>query len=253
MVSADKEFVGLANYRKILTDPVFHQVLKNTLLYTLLFVLFSCVFPYIIGFLMDMVIGKWEKFYKPIFFIPAVISLVVASMVFTWILNPVSGPIAILLGKIGITMPMWTNLDGWVISIIALITALKVFSYNFIVIYGAIVGIDREVIEAAKLDHVPTWQIFLKIVLPISSSMGIYLLIMTIVQGLQYVFTPIKIITKGAPDNGSSNLIYYAYQKAFEMYKVGESSAVSVLTLLIFLVILLISFQLIEKVVYYEK
>jgi len=202
---------------------------------------------------MDIVIQKGKEFYKPIFFIPAVISLVVASMVFTWILNPVSGPVAIVLKSVGITMPMWTNLNGWVISIIALITSWKVFGYNFIVIYAAIAGIDREMIEAAKLDRIPIWRMFLQLILPLSSSTGIYLFIMTIVQGLQYVFTPIKIITKGGPNNGSSNLIYYTYQKAFEMYKVGEASAISVITLLIFLVILICTFKFIEKGVYYEN
>lgn len=253
MVAPTKEFVGLANYQKILTDPIFHKVLGNTFLYTSLFVLFSCVFPYIVAFLLDIVITKGKEFYKPLFFIPAVISLVVAAMVFTWILNPVSGPIAILLQTVGIKMPMWMNLNGWVVAIITWITSWKVFGYNFIVIYAAIVGIDREIIEAAKLDKVPTWQIFFKLVLPMSSATGLYLLVITIVQGLQYVFTPIKIITRGGPNNGSSNLIYYTYQKAFEMYKVGESSALSVLTLVFFVLFLGIVFTFIEKGVYYEN
>lgn len=253
MVAPTKKFVGLLNYQKVLTDPVFHKVLGNTLIYTILFVLFSCLFPYVVSFFMDIIIKKGKEFYKPIFFVPAVISLVVASMVFTWILNPISGPIAIILQQIGIKMPMWTNLNGWVISVIAAITAWKVFGYNFIVIYAAIASIDREIIYAAKLDCIPSWRIFFQIVLPISSSTGIYLLIMTVVQGLQYVFTPIKFITKGGPNNGSSNLIYYTYQKAFEMYKIGESSAISVIILLLFLFILALTFKYVEKGVYYEN
>lgn len=160
MVAPTKEFVGFANYVKVLTDPVFHKVLKNTLSYTVLFVLLSCVFPYITSFLLGIVIEKGQNLYKPLFFIPAVISLVVAGMVFTWILNPVSGPIAVLLGNFGLRLPMWMNLQGWVIAVIAGITAWKVFGYNFIVIFAAIVGIDQEMIEAAKLDRVPIWRIF---------------------------------------------------------------------------------------------
>ncbi len=253
MVSPVKKFVGLDNYSKIVQDPVFQKVVWNSLGYILLFIIFTCVFPYVVAFLMDIVVGKVREFYKPIFFVPAVVSLVVASMVFTWILNPVSGPVALVLKKIGLTMPFWSNLDGWVIAVIAMITAWKVFGYNFIVLYAAIAGIDREVIEAAKLDRIPTYKILLNIVVPLSSSTGIYVFVITIVQGLQYVFTPIKIITKGGPNNGSANLIYYSYQKAFEMYKVGESSAVSVLTLLLFIVILGLTFKFIEKGVYYEN
>lgn len=58
---------------------------------------------------------------------------------------------------------MWMNLQGWVIAVIAGITAWKVFGYNFIVIFAAIVGIDQEMIEAAKLDRVPIWRIFLQL------------------------------------------------------------------------------------------
>ena len=76
---------------------------------------------------------------------------------------------------------------------------------------------------------------------------------MAIVQGLQYVFTPIKIITKGGPNYASSNLIYHAYQKSFEMFKVGEASAISVMTLIMFVILLLLTFKFIERKVYYEN
>jgi len=148
---------------------------------------------------------------------------------------------------------MWSNQQGWVIAVIALITSWKVFGYNFIVLYAAIMGIDRELIDAAKIDNISTWTIFRKIVLPLSSSTGIYILIISIVQGLQYVFTPIKIITKGGPNYASSNLIYHSYQTAFEMFKVGESAAVSVITLLIFALLLALTFKFIERRVYYEN
>lgn len=187
------------------------------------------------------------------FFIPAVISLVVVSMVFTWILNPISGPIAIILKAVGIKMPIWSNLNGWVIAIIAMMTSWKVFGYNFIVLYSAIMGIDREIIDSAKLDKIPSWRLFSQVVLPMSSATGIYILIITIVQGLQYVFTPIKIITKGGPNYASSNLIYHSYQKAFELYTIGESSAISIMTLVLFAIILLLTFKFIESKVYYEN
>ena len=253
MVSPNKRFVGFDNYVRVLTDAKFHRIIGNTFLYVLIFVVCSCLLPYLAAFVMDVVVAKFKKFYTGFFFIPAVISLVVVGMVYTWILNPVSGPIAIILKSLGLTMPMWSNQQGWVIAVIALITSWKVFGYNFIVLYAAIMGIDRELIDAAKIDNISTWTIFRKIVLPLSSSTGIYILIISIVQGLQYVFTPIKIITKGGPNYASSNLIYHSYQTAFEMFKVGESAAVSVITLLIFALLLALTFKFIERRVYYEN
>ncbi|WP_159795853.1 carbohydrate ABC transporter permease [Streptococcus halichoeri] len=253
LVSSHKVFVGLKNYIKVLSDPIFHKIAINTFFYLLIFVLFSCFLPYIVAYVMDVMIKKWKKFYTGLFFVPAVISLVVVSMVFTWLLNPISGPVAIILRVFGIRMPIWSNLNGWVIAVIALMTSWKVFGYNFIVLYSAIMGIDREIIDSAKLDKIPAWTLFIKIIMPISSATGIYILIITIVQGLQYVFTPIKIITKGGPHYASSNLIYHSYQKAFELYTIGESSAISMMTLVLFAVLLLLTFRYIESKVFYEN
>ena len=85
-----------------------------------------------------------------------------------------------------------------------------------------------------------------------SSATGIYVFITTIVQGLQYVFTPIKVITQGGPNYASSNLIYASYHEAFTLYRTGTSSAISILTMLLFIVLLLLEFKFVEKGVYYE-
>ncbi len=99
-------------------------------------------------------------------------------------------------------------------------------------LYATISGISSEVIEAAKLDNIPSWRILKDIIIPMSSSTGIYILIMTIVTGLQYVYTPVKVVTQGGPDSGSSNLIYESYHQAFNVFSTGTSAAFSILTLI---------------------
>ena len=113
--------------------------------------------------------------------------------------------------------------------------------------------INQEVIEAARLDNIPLWKIFRDMVVPMSSATGIYVFITTIVQGLQYVFTPIKVVTQGGPNYASSNLIYMSYHEAFTLYRTGTSSAVSVITMVLFIVLLLLEFRFVEKGVYYEN
>jgi len=109
------------------------------------------------------------------------------------------------------------------------------------------------VIEAAKMDNVPMYKIFFDIVVPMSSATGIYVFIMTIVQGLQYVFTPIKVITQGGPDNASSNAIYNACQEAFVLYRTGTASAFAIITMIFFIGLLILEFKYVEKGVYYEN
>ena len=110
-----------------------------------------------------------------------------------------------------------------------------------------------EVVEAARLDNIPTWRIFLNIVVPMSSSTGIYVLILSIVTGMQQIFTPINMVTKGGPDNASTNLIYAVYDQAFGFFKTGTASAYAILMMLLFGFLLFLEFKFVEKSVYYEN
>lgn len=253
MIKPVKKFVGMGNYIQIFKDPNTYRIAGNTLLYIGILLLMNFVLPYILSFILSSVIKKGKDFYKSIFFLPSVISLVVGSILYVWILNPVSGPVAIAAKAFGIRLPIWSKTEGWVIAVLSMITSWKVFGYNFIVILAGVSGVSSEVIEAAKLDNVPLWKIFRDIVVPMSSATGIYVFIITIVQGLQYVFTPIKVVTQGGPNYASSNMIYMSYHEAFTLYRTGTSSAVSVLTMIIFIVLLILEFRFVEKGVYYEN
>lgn len=253
MVKPTKEFVGLDNYIQIFTDPTTYKIMGNTLIYIIILLVLNFVAPYILSFILSVVIKRGKGFYKSVIFLPSVISLVVGSILYLFILNPISGPAAIITKFFGLTLPIWSKTEGLVIVILSLITSWKIFGYNFIVVLAGVSGVSSEVIEAARLDNVPMWKIFKDIILPMSSATGIYVLIMTIVQGLQYVFTPIKVITQGGPDNASSNAIYNAYQEAFVLYKTGTASAFAIITMVLFIALLVLEFKYVEKGVYYEN
>ncbi|SER24332.1 sn-glycerol 3-phosphate transport system permease protein [Gracilibacillus ureilyticus] len=253
MISPSKEFVGLRNYFDVLTDPRTYQILGNTFLYIVLLLVINCVVPYIFAFVIDVVLTRLKGFYKSAMFLPAFISLVVGSILFTWILNPVSGPLAIIFGWVGLEIPNWTKTEGWIIVVLSIITSWKVFGYNFILLYASINGISREIIENARMDNIPLWRIFLQIILPMSSATGIYVFIITIVQSLQYVFTPVKVVSQGGPDYASSNLIYHAYHEAFVVFRTGHSATISIITMALFLLLLFLEFKFVERRIYYEN
>lgn len=253
MVKPVKKFVGLQNYIAIFSDSTSWKIFGNTLVYILLLLVFNFVMPYILSFILSAVIEKCKNFYKVAFFLPSVISLVVGSILYTWILNPVSGPIAIIAKYFGIILPVWSETQGWVIAVLSIITSWKSFGYNFILILAGISGIPTEMIEAARIDNVPMRRIFWDIIVPVSSATGIYVLITTIVQGLQYVFAPIKVITQGGPNYASSNMVYMSYHQAFTLYSTGMSSAWSMITMAFFIVLLVLEFNFVEKGVYYEN
>lgn len=253
MIKPVKTFVGWNNYIALVQDPLTYAVLKNTAAYIAILLLLNCAAPYALAFVLSFVIKRGGGFYKSAFFLPSVISLVVGSILYLWILNPISGPVALIAGWFGVSLPVWSKTEGLVIAVLSLITTWKVFGYNFIVLFGGVAGVPREVIEAARIDNVPLHRIFFDIVLPMSSATGVYILIMTIVQGLQYVFTPIKVITQGGPDNASSNIIYSVYQEGFVLYRTGYASAFSIAAMVLFVALLVLEFRYVEKGVYYEN
>ncbi len=253
MIKPTKKFVGFDNYIAVLTDPNVHKIVGNTVLYILILLIINFVVPYILAFVLSTIVKKGQGFYKSTFFLPSVISLVVGSILYLWILNPLSGPIAIIANFFGLTLPIWSKTEGIVIVVLSIVTSWKVFGYNFIIILAGVSGVSAEVVEAARLDDIPTWKIFRDIILPMSSATGIYVFIITIVQGLQYVYTPIKVVTQGGPNYASSNLIYHSYHEAFSLYRTGMASAVSVLTMMLFVILLILEFHYVEKGVYYEN
>lgn len=90
LIKPVKKFVGLANYINVLHDPNTWKIIGNSFLYIVILLILNFVMPYMLSFVLSSVIKKWQGFYKAVFFLPSVISLVVGSILYTWILNPIS-------------------------------------------------------------------------------------------------------------------------------------------------------------------
>ncbi|CAM3370919.1 sugar ABC transporter permease [Hydrogenibacillus schlegelii] len=252
MISPVKKWVGLANYAAVLTAPEFWIAFGNTVLYTAL--LFGIVFalPYLLAYGMAFRVPRAGQVLRGLYFLPSVLSLAVASILYFWLLHPLSGPIARLLSLFGLDAPAWFSSFGWVIVAIALITAWKSFGYHLIVFLAGMASIPRELIEAARIDNVSPWKIFWHIVRPLTSATALYVLVLTVVMGAQYVFVPIQMLTGGGPDKGSTNLIFLTYQYAFQFFQTGRGAAAAVMVILIFAAFLVLQKKVLEKGVYYE-
>ena len=253
MISKNKRFVLLNNYTSILTDSVVYKSLGNTFLYIVFLVIFNFILPYIFAYALALLITKLKSFYRAMLFFPSIISLVVASLVFLWLFNPMSGPISKVYELFGIESPFWLKTNGLVILLISIITAWKIFGYNLILLLAGVLEVPSELIESAKIDNISNFQIFIYIVLPMTSSTALYVLIMTVVYGLQQVFVPINVLTQGGPNNGSTNLVYSIYQYAFTFFQTGRASALAIITTLFFFVLISLKIKILEKGVYYEN
>ena len=243
MVSPNMTFVGIENYTAVLGSEELIKILANTVVFVAIMLVLNFVLPYLFSFVLGHLIERGKGFYRSTLFMPATLSLAVASILFLWIYNPLAGPLSIVLS--------WFN---WlVIFAICTIIGWKVFGYNLIVMLAAMLAVPKEMIEAAKLENASNWQIFKQIIVPMTSSTAIYVFTITVVFGLQYVLVPVNMLTQGGPDQGSSNLVYIIYQYAFVFFQTGKSAAFAIITMICYIAFLLFRTKYLEKKVYYEN
>jgi ABC transporter, permease protein len=253
MVSPNMTFVGIENYTAVLGSEELIKILANTVVFVAIMLVLNFVLPYLFSFVLGHLIERGKGFYRSTLFMPATLSLAVASILFLWIYNPLAGPLSIVLSWFDLESPRWFKENWLVIFAICTIIGWKVFGYNLIVMLAAMLAVPKEMIEAAKLENASNWQIFKQIIVPMTSSTAIYVFTITVVFGLQYVLVPVNMLTQGGPDQGSSNLVYIIYQYAFVFFQTGKSAAFAIITMVCYIAFLLFRTKYLEKKVYYEN
>ncbi|GIP36664.1 carbohydrate ABC transporter permease [Paenibacillus sp. J2TS4] len=254
MVSPNRKWVGFDNYKYLLTNSEFWKSVWNTGVYTFLLLLLLLVAPFLVAFAVTRVHGKLQAFYKSAIFVPTVLSLAVSSIVFLWLLNPISGSVNHLIGVVGLPSINWLSDPKWALISIVVITSWKTFGYHFILLLSGILAVPQDVVEAARIDGVrSSMGLIRRIYIPLSSGTLLFVFVITVVFGIQWSFVPIQMLTNGGPDQATTHLVYTVYQFAFQFFKSGLASAVSVLTFLVFSGLIIFQAFVMERRVHYEN
>ena len=231
-----KGFNGVANFVKVLKNPDFSLVLKNTIVWTIAVVVLSTV----LGFMLALVLNnqfRGRKIARAIVVFPWATTLVIQASVWNFIINKDYGTLNTLLLKLGlIGAPVdWTPTPGayfaWEIACGIFVTIPFV---SFCVLSG-LQSIDSTYYEAATVDGANYWQKLFKITLPLVKSS----LTVSTVLNIIYVFNSFPIIwtmTKGDPASQTDTLVTYLYKLAFYNGRQGEAAAVSVIGFIILLI-----------------
>ena len=253
MVSPNKEWVGLENYQTLLNMPEFWQGLRNTMIYVGILLVLNLVAPYFCAFALLYGVNHFREFYRSLLFLPSMLSMAVASMVFLWIFNPFVGPIGEIMRRMGSLPIDFLRSADWVIPVITVIAAWRAFGQHFILVLAGMISIPKELIEAAQLDGMGKGEIFFRIIFPLCSPTTLYVATITVVLGLQAVFVPIQMLTNGGPNQGSTNLIFFVYQTAFQFFHTGRAAACAIMITLVFGILIALQSIFLEKKVHYEN
>jgi len=240
-------WIGLANYERLLDDPVFWKALINTVIFVVGTIPFTTVFALLLAVLLNKNIA-WKSFYRASYFIPSVTSIVVLSLVFTN-LYAHDGYINSLLKMVGLPYPK----DGWLTgpgTALPAIMAMDVWiaiGYYVVLFLAALQTIPKDLYEAADLDGASSWKQFTRVTLPGIRPMLLFVIVINTIRSFQ-VFTEVYVMTKGGPLNSTTTLVYQIYENAFvQESMMGYASAIAYVTFILILSVSLVQFKLLGK------
>ncbi|WP_371018095.1 carbohydrate ABC transporter permease [Pseudalkalibacillus sp. JSM 102089] len=222
----NKQFVGLDNFIEIFKDPIFLQSLKNIVLFVV------CVIPIQIGAALGLalLINKNRKgniFFKIAYFAPVVLSLVVISVLWLYLLNPSEGLINVLLEKVGIDAQPFLSSPKQALYTIVFVSAWQGAGYQMLIFLAGLQNIPASVYEASKIDGANKWQNFIHITLPLLRPTTLLIMITTFIAAFKLIIQPM-VMTQGGPMNSTMTPVYYIYQSGFSDRLIGYSSAMTV-------------------------
>ena len=240
------KFVGIENYKNLLTGTQFYQILKNTFIFAFSTAIISIIIPLILAAVINSKI-RGSEFFKTAYFLPFITPMIVIAIVWEWIFDPNNGLLNYIL-KANIN---WLYDTKTAMIALIIVSSWKLIGYNMVIFLSGFSGINQNIYESAKIDGSNPIQTFFKITLPLLSPTIFFVLIITTISSFQ-VFDLIYLMTKGGPLDSTNVLVYWIYKNAFEFFNTGAASAGAYILFLIILLLTILQWKTRKKWVYNE-
>ena len=237
-VTEPLKFIGLANFQRLLGDPMFYQVLGTTLFY-----LFGVVPPIVIGALILAVLVNrilpGVHILRAAFYTPVLVSIVVAAIAFRWLYAEnglINGWLGALIGQEFNPIDFLSN-PLLALPSVMFVTLWKGLGYYMVIFLAGLQGIPIELYEAAELDGSEGWRKHLDITLPLLRP---YVTLVAVISAIAAtkVFEEVFLMTQGGPADSTRTLVYYVYDQAFAELEISYACTVG---LALFLLVLLLT------------
>ncbi len=246
----EPHWVFMQNYSDMFQSDLFWTVFGNTFYFVGLAVPLTIVLALAMAVLVNQKLGG-VRWFRSIYFLPVVSSMVAAAIVWSWIYNPEYGLLNYLLKKfLGVNGPQWLQDSRWAMPAMVFMTVWKSVGYSMMIFLAGLQNIPGELYEAAMVDGASPCRRFWRITLPVLSPTTFFVFVITLIQSFQ-VFEQTYILTKGGPANSTLTLSYFIYQNAFQFFKMGYASAMSYVLFAVIFAITLIQFRLQRRWVFY--
>ncbi len=270
------EFIGLENYVGLASnDPLMGQVLFNTFFYMLTIAPIQLV----IGFVLALALNSGLRgmgYYRMIYFMPVVTSIVAAAMVFQFLLNRDSGILSAYIWwgveklfeydfvtsneavaefvRTYLTPPDWLNDPKWAKPGVILLTLWKNVGFTMVIYLASLQGVPQTLYDAAKVDGAGIWQRVRHITIPLVSPTTFFLLVIQMIGAFQIFEEPFVMTanTQGQAPPASMSIVIYVFLNAFRFQRMGKAAAIAWVLFAMVFVLTIIQMRLQDRWVHYE-
>jgi len=245
-----KVFVGLEHFKDALTTPLFLRSLGTSTM----FVLYTVPVGITIGLALAMLANRKVrgiKVFQLIFSSPLCISVATGATIFLMMYNPIAGIINYFLAQLGMAKVAWLTDPNWALWAVGLVSIWMRLGFNFVLMISGLQNVPVELYEAARVDGAGSWAQTRHITLPIMSPTIFFAAVVGVIHAFQ-AFGEIDIMTSGGPAGATNVVVFQIYQEAFQKFEFGAASAQALLLFLVILVLTYFQFKLGERQVHYQ-
>jgi len=239
IVSADRPFVGLVNFREIWSDPLFWKAAANTLRYVLAGIPAQIALGLGIALLLRK-ITRFRGFFRALYFVPFVTPIVAAAWVWRWMYTPTFGPLNHLLDAVGLPAQAFLRRPDHALYAITAMVVWEYVGFQIVIFLAGLEAIPRVFYEAAEVDGASGWRLFRHITVPLLNPTLVFSIVYSTIIYLQ-LFTQVLNMTfgdQGGPLGSTMTAVLYVYILGFQRFRMGPAAAA---TVVLFAAILLIT------------
>lgn len=244
-------WIGLANYQEMFADRVFWISLTNTLTYVVI------VVPVAVGLGLGVALlieggTSLRSWYRTIYFLPVMATLIAMSIVWEFMLNPQFGLINAALSSVGIEGYSWLQDRHTALYALCTIGIWQALGFNMVLFLAGLMSIPRHLYDAAEIDGAHSaWARFRLVTWPMLGPTTVFVVVITGIRGFQ-VFDTVHVLTRGGPSKSTEVLVHTMYIEGFEFFRSGYGAALTVVFLAFVLALTLIKSKIANRGVHYS-
>jgi alpha-1,4-digalacturonate transport system permease protein len=236
-------FVGLDNYQRLLDDPAFYAALVRTLIYVVTVVPLTFVAALSAAVLMVSPYARGKPVARVIFFLPWLISPIIAGVIWRWLFGENFGLVNYIITSLGGKAVSWESNANLSLMVVVIAAAWAGTAFNMLLFIAALKNVPTAYYEAASLDGAGAWAKFRRITLPaIAPTSFIVILLSTLHSMKEYAL--IFAVNNGGPGTENNLIVQYIYQTGFQRAQIGYASAASFVLMLVLMVIAIVQLLL---------